>query len=131
MSAELDAILARLTAGPGGPLNVYDARPSNPTYPYVVVYADAGIRDSDREADVRIRRTLSWQTTTVGVSAAQCRAAVERVADALEDWRPTVTGRDCSKVEHELSRPVSADDTLPDRVVFTGIDQWSTVSNPA
>lgn len=128
---ELDAILARLRNGPAGMLNVYDSRPASPAYPYVVVYAGAGIRDSDRESDVRVRRTLDWQTTTVGASAAQCRAALARVVDALEDWTPTVGGRTCSKVEHDLSRPMVLDDTLPDRVVYTAVDQWSTVSNPS
>jgi len=131
VSAELDAVLARLRNGPSGTLNVHDARPENPAYPYVIVYADAGIRYSDREADVRIRRDLTWQTTTVGVSAAQCRAALDRVTDALEDWTPVVAGRTCTKVEHELSRPMGRDDSLPDRVVFSSVDQWSAVSDPA
>jgi len=131
VSAELDAILARLRNGPSGSLNVYDAQPASPTYPYVIVYADAGIRSSDREADIRVRRTQGWQTTTVGISSTQCRAALERVTDALEDWRPDVPGRSCSKVEHELSRPIGKDDSLPDRVVFAAVDQWSTVSDPA
>jgi len=129
--SELDAILARLRNGPAGALNVYDGKPASPTYPYVVVYAGAGVRDSDREGDVRVRRTLDWQTTTVGASAAQCRAALKRVVDALEDWAPTVPDRDCSKVEHPISRPMFEDDTLPDRVVYTAVDQWSVVSNPA
>ena len=128
---ELDAILARLKSGPAGTLNVYDSRPDSTTYPYVVVYAGAGIRDSDREGDVRVRRTFEWQTTTVGSSPAQCRAALARVADALEDWVPTIAGRDCSKVEHPVSRPMFKDDTLPDRVVYTAVDQWSVVSSPA
>ena len=129
--SELDAVIARLKNGPGGALNVYDSAPTTPTYPYVVVYAGAGIRDSDREADVRVRRTVDFQTTTVGSSPAQCRAALARVVDALEDWTPTVEGRSCSKVEHPVSRPMFKDDTLPDRVVYTAVDQWSTVSNPA
>lgn len=129
--SELDAILARLRNGPGGVLNAHDSAPDNPTYPYTIVYAGAGIRDSDREADVRVRRTFDFQTTTVGASVAQCRAALARVVDALEDWTPTVEGRSCSKVEHPVSRPMFKDDTLPDRVVYTAVDQWSTVSNPA
>lgn len=131
MSAELDAILARLSSGPSGPLNVYDSRPTTPAYPYVIVFADEGIRDSDREFDARVRRTVSFETLTIGQSAAQCRAARARVNDALEDWIPTVAGRSCSKVEHPNSRPTITDDTLPDRTVFSGVDEWSVVSNPA
>ena len=129
--SELDAILSRLRNGPGGTLNVYDSAPTNPATPYVIVYAGAGIRDSDREADVRVRRTIDFNTITVGSSPAQCRAALSRVMDALEDWTPIVEGRACSKVEHPVSRPMFKDDSLPDRVVYTAPDQWSTVSNPA
>lgn len=131
MSAELEAVLTRLRNGPSGSLTVYDARPAASTYPYVVVYADEGVRDSDRESDVRIRRTVSWQTKVVGASAGQCRLARGRVNDALEDWIPTVDGRSCSKVEHENARITVTDDSLPDRIVFTGDDEWSVVSIPA
>ena len=91
-AAEVAAVLARLAAAP---LTVYDAQPDSPTYPYVIVYADGGVRSSDRAADRRVTRTVGWQTTVVGVSPGQCRAALDRVTASLEDWRPVVTGRQC------------------------------------
>lgn len=128
MSApQVAAIVARLAAAP---LNAYDAVPTNPTYPYVVVYADGGVKSSDREADVRTSKTLTWQTTVVGVSAAQCRAALDRVTAALEDWHPVVTGYTASKVDHPTSQPVRSDESLPDRTVFIATDQWSSVFDP-
>jgi hypothetical protein len=131
VSDVLAAVIARLQGDTSAPLNVYDSRPSSPTYPYVVVYAGAGIRSSDREADERIRHEQPWQTTTVGVSASQCRAALARVADRLENWTPAPSGWTCSKVEHTDSQPITPDESLPDRVVFYAIDQWSTVADPA
>ena len=126
-AAHVAAVLARVEASP---LRAHDAQPSNPAYPYVVVYADAGPRSSDREADVRVHVALSWQTTVVGVSPEQCRAAVDRLSDALTDWRPTVAGRACSKVTHEGSQPVRKDDELPDRTLFIATDQWRVESDP-
>ena len=132
VSAEhVAAIVARLAGDSSAPLRVYDATPASPAYPYVVVYADAGIGSSDREGDHRVRRTIGWQTTVVGSTSAQCRAALDRAAGRLEDWVPVVAGWSCSKVEHESSQPVRADDSLPDRVVFIATDQWSTVADPA
>ncbi len=105
-------------------------RPSSTAYPYVVVYADSAPRSSDREADVRVTRTLGWQTTVVGESAEQCRAALDRVTDALGDWRPSLPGRVFHKVEHLSSQPVRRDEDLPDRTVFIATDQWRVVSDP-
>jgi hypothetical protein len=123
-------ILDRLRGSGATALNVHDSRPANPTYPYVVVYADGGVKSSDREADERISHAQGWQTTTVGLSAAQCRAALNRVNDRLENWTPAAAGWTFSKVEHESAQPIRPDDSLPDRVVFYATDQWSTVADP-
>lgn len=129
MSADhVAVILARIAAGP---LTAYDAQPTSAATPYVVVYADAAPRTSDREADRRVQRDLGWQTTVVGQSAAQCRAALDRLTTQLEDWTPTLAGRVFSKVEHTGSQPVRKDDELPDRVLFIATDQWRVVSDPA
>lgn len=128
-AAEVGVVVARVASVP---LNVYDAQPtSTAAYPYVVVYADAGIRSSDRDADVRVTRTVGWQTTVVASSAKQCRLALDALTGALEDWRPSLAGRQFSKVEHTGSQPVRKDDELPDRVLFVATDQWSVVSEPA
>ncbi|NUO35502.1 MAG: hypothetical protein HOQ27_10640 [Dermatophilaceae bacterium] len=129
MSADLpSAILERLTAAP---LKAFDSPPpTTTTYPYVVVYFDAGVRRSDREVDVRIQREHGWQTTVVGGSASQVRAALDRGTAALEDWRPTVTGVTFSKVEHEGTQPTRPDPEMPDRTLYIATDQWRAVSDP-
>ncbi len=127
-SAEVAAIIARI-GGEG--VAAWDAQPDTPTYPYCVVYADSGVSDTDREGARDVRLWLDWQTTVVGESARQCRAAADRVRGALENWAPVVASRHCSTVEHRGSQPVVRDDDMPDRVLFFAVDQWSTVSEPA
>lgn len=128
MSASTVAVIVSRIKSTG--LRCHDAEPSSPTYPYVVVYADGAPRSSDREADVRVQADQGWQTTVVGETAGQCRAALDRVVDALTDCRPTLAGRAFHKVEHLSSQPVRADDDLPDRSLFIATDQWRVVSDP-
>ena len=132
MSATLPAsILERLAGTAETPLRVFDTPPAPTTAtPYVVVYFDSGVRSSDRESDQRVTREHGWQTVTVGTSASQARAAVDRVTAALEDWRPVVDGVTFSKVEHEGTQPVRRDPDMPDRVLFIATDQWRAVSDP-
>ena len=124
------AVVARIAGSGAQALAVYDSRPSDPTYPYVIVYADGGVKSSDREADERITHRQGFQTTVVGRSAAQCRAALDRATGRLENWRPTVTGWTCNKVDHSDSQPIQADESLPDRTLFYATDQWSFVADP-
>ena len=130
-SDHVAAIVARIAGSGAQALAVYDSRPTSPTYPYVIVYADGGVKSSDREADERVTHAQGWQTTTVGVSAAQCRAALDRVHARLENWIPAVSGWTASKVEHESSQPIRPDESLPDRAVFYATDQWSFTAGPA
>ena len=127
-AAEVAAIKARIVSGG---VAAHDAQPSSPTYPYAIIYADSGVGTADRESGAMSVRSIGWQTTTVGVSAAQCRAAADRVTASLEGWRPTVAGRSLSRVAHEASQPVRADEDLPDRTLFIATDQWRVVSEPS
>lgn len=126
-AAELAAVESRIQAVP---LRVWDTTGAEPAYPYVVVYGDAGIRSSDRESEQRTVRSIGWQTTVVAANRNQCRLTVSALAEALEDWTPTVPGRHLSKVDHEGSQPVRPDRELPDRVLYIATDQWRVVSEP-
>lgn len=129
-AAHVAAVVARIAGTGPTALRVYDSKPSSPAYPYVVVYADGGTKSSDREADERITHTQGWQTTVIGESVEQCRAALDRTHDRLENWRPTVTGWTCSKVEHPTTQVIADDQSLPDRVLYYATDQWSYVASP-
>lgn len=121
----LAAILARIESGRDGlGVRAHDATPSSPVYPYVVVYMDAGVRRADRESADLSLRDFGWQTTVVGVSAGQCRAAVDRVTAALEGWRMDPGDPSCPRVQHPTSQPVRPDETVPDRSLFIATDQW-------
>ena len=119
------AVLARIAGGgPSTGVRAHDGDPDVPTYPYCVVYADASVGVVERESDSLSVRVLSWQTTVVGVSAAQCRAAVDRVVAALEGWRPSSSEPSCGRVQHASSQPVRPDETVSDRTLFIATDQW-------
>lgn len=131
MSAdEAAAVVARLnTLGLAG--GAYDTSPDSVAYPYVVVYMDSGPGYADREGDQSYRRAVGYQTTVVGETVRQARAALDLITGALEDWTPTVSGRSCTQTVHESSQPVRPDESLPDRIVHYATDQWSFVSDPA
>lgn len=125
-----DAVPVVMDRIEGRGLRVFDGSPSSPTYPYVVVWASSPRRTSNRAADVRVQDSLWWQTTTVGLTAEQCRLAAARVVDALSDWTPTIEGVVSHKVDHLDSQPAARDDSLPDREVFYVTDQWRLRSSP-
>jgi hypothetical protein len=124
-AALVAAILARIKAGKSGlGVTAYDAHPDAPTYPYCVVFLGAGVGRSERESGVLSVRDVAWDTVTVGISAGQCRAAVDRVVAALEGWRPIPDDPSCPRVQHPTSQPVRPDETVSDRTLFIATDQW-------
>lgn len=126
--AYVAAILAALRADPL--LEVYDsAVPPNPDLPYVVFWAAADRRSSDRATRVQWNADLFWQTTCVGGSPEQARAAQERVHDRLLDLRLQVAGRTTAPVQHLASPVMTRDDSLP-TPLFVGVDQWGALSVP-
>lgn len=95
MTAQLHAtaVLALLT---GAGITCHDGTvPANPTYPYAVLYTNAGDRDTtnlDYSSDVQ---AYDMQVTSVGASAAAARIVADKVSTALVDVTPTVSGRTC------------------------------------
>ena len=88
-AAHVAAIVARIAGTGPQALAVYDSRlPASPTYPYVIVYADGGVKSSDREADERIQHLQGFQTTTVGASAAYTFTMAFDIAGKPRLWRP-------------------------------------------
>lgn len=97
---------------------------SSSAYPYVTAYVSSPAAPTEDYGDSRSRLVFTINTVAVGVDADQCRAVVGRVADALYRWRPEVGARSW-RLEHTASSPPSKDDSLPDRVVWSGRDAWS------
>ena len=132
MSADVPSAVVQRIAIPG--VNGTDTPPTpdatGVVYPYTVAYFDGAPRSSDRESDDRVQEEQGFQTVTVGKSIAQVRMSRKRLVDALTDWRPEVTGRSCSKVEHDGSQPTRPDPAMPDRTLYIATDQWRVVSDP-
>lgn len=125
IDAHLDAIEAALA-----PLRVHRGDAPVGGYPYVVVYADAGRRSSERLTASRHRADFYVQTTCVALGEEQLTAMRTRVVDRLSAGRLVVDGRVMGWPEH-TSRPMSRDEELPDRVLFYGVDTWSFSSTDA
>lgn len=124
-ASTLAAVLARIESGTDGlGVRAHDAEPDVPTYPYAVVHMDGGVGVSERESGDLSMRDIGWQTTVVGVTAAQCRAALDRVTAALEGWRVDPADLSCPPVQHPSSQPVRLDTEVPDRSLFIATDQW-------
>lgn len=122
IDAHLDAIEAALAPLPGA---VHRGDLPFSGYPYVALFVDSGRRSSERLTAGRHRADFYFQTTVVGITEEQCTALRSRVVEVLADLLPQVPGRVCGRVEHVTPRPLSRDDSMPDRVVFDGIDTWS------
>lgn len=131
MKALDDAVLARLRSDPqlaqvvfeGGAVNGKPER-------YVVVWADSGARSSDRYDGVQVNVTKTYTIHCVGSSPVQAKWVNERVVGLLVNWRPTVVGRSCQRLKHEVSRPLAVDRDVSPWLHYT-VDQFDLFTAPA
>lgn len=110
-----DAVMTPLRAD--GVLVVYpDAEgkvPTNPTPPYVRVYfslerpADAG---GNALTGTSKTWTARWFVHCVGLNEYSTIATAMRVNRAIQDVRPTISGRNCGPIRLEASSPPSRDE---------------------
>jgi hypothetical protein len=127
--AHVNAVKALLSAVPN--VTVYDAKvPDNATYPYVVVYADGGLASVNNLAAASSWRDWRFQTTSVGTTPDQARLIAEKAQAALLDATPTVTGRSCGRIQHDVSRDIQRDDDVVPPVLYA-VDRWRFSSVPA
>lgn len=77
----------------GASVRLYVNRvPDDPDLPYAVLYMAAPDRLRDRLAPVTARQDNPFQVTSVALDEAGLRSVTGRVAAALLDVRPSVTG---------------------------------------
>lgn len=98
-------------------------------YPYVILWVPGGIVSSERLALAPHRRDIRFQSTIVATSDDQARWAVSHVRDSLALQRPTLTGWQCSRIEHVSDMAAAPDDTVPGRQVLTSLDFWHFVTS--
>lgn len=129
--AHATAVLSLLAGLP-----VHDgAVPANPTYPYAVVYLNAG---TAHEVDLTFdsdEQVYDVQVTCVGATAAAARITADRVRAALLDQTPTVTGRACWPIRLEASQTAREDRdiTIPGTGTHPhyAVDVYRLASRPA
>lgn len=116
--AHADAILALLAAAPGGPpaLVVYDGKiPDPPTVAatkYVLVYLSTTTPTGTSLTSDQDRAVTRAYCHCVGADAIAARAVAGRVAAALLNVKPTITGRVCWPIRDDNSGgPPDRDET--------------------
>jgi hypothetical protein len=126
------AVLALLGAVTSPALTVYDGKvPSGidpKATPYVLVYFAGGRPDLTFDG-VTITYQLRATCHCVGGSAQAARMVADRVATALIDVTPTVTGRACWPIRWEDGLPPQRDETTGS-LVFDQIDTYGFLSVP-
>lgn len=123
------AILDRLKAHPQLAGKVFEGPVRHSPSLYVVVWANSGLRSSDRYTGAQGNVTTSYTVHSVGLDAAGAAYVNERVMQQLIDFRPVVVGRMCQRVKHEVSRPIQVDrDATPP--LYYVVDQFDVLSFP-
>lgn len=128
--AHLDAIVARLKANPDLAGIVYDEKIPTGSTKYVAVYSNAGFDDDPRYSGPTTRTEITFTIHSVGASKRQALWVAERVRAQLVNFKPTVAGRECARLQHPVSRPVLADTSSNPPLWYT-VDQFDLSSFPA
>lgn len=117
-------------------LTVYDGHvPSEPAFPYAVVYADNGTRSEVSIGFASDQLSMLVQVTSVGATADAARIIADKVSTALLDITPTITGRICAPIRLEDTRPAieDRDVTIPgtgSHPIY-GVDVYRLMSLPS
>lgn len=148
MTAQLHAaaVLARLGSSGSPALKVFDGKvpDKDPATgqqvfiapPYVLVRFSVqylGARERPDASDLAARSRAVQVTArvySVAASAQGVRALTNRVAVALLDWVPTVTGRNCSPMRH-MDDFESEPDEGTGADYFQVVDDYRFTSHPA
>lgn len=131
------AVLALLQADTGPPqLVVYDGYvPDASLPPYVVVYftglsVEAAQDPDSSDMTALSRRNDIWvYAHCVGANGQATRSVAARVANALLDVAPTVTGRTCFPIRHVENQPAARDETTG-KLVMDQVDVYRLSSIP-
>lgn len=124
--SHVNAVKALLTS-----VTTYDSGkvPDNAVLPYVVLYADGGHATADNLAGDPTHRQWQWQTTAVGADPDQARWAQEKAQSDLLGKTPTVPGRVCGRIVHDLTRDAVADFDVAPPVIYA-VDRWRLQTYP-
>lgn len=130
--AHADAVKALLE---GQALTVHEGgAPDSAAVPYAVLWMDSGTRTRETLVASSGRDDLLVTVTSVGQDPTQAWWVAERVFTALLDVAPTVSGRTCSPITHEVSDALRRDSDVTQpggSAVYQQVDVFRLVSRPA
>lgn len=126
-AAHVEAVEALLS----GAVRLYVNRvPDDPDLPYAVLYMATPDRVRDRLAAVTVRQSNPFQVTSVALDEGGLRSVTGRVATALLDIRPSVTGYSTDPIRSDGgSFPQVDRDVTPHRLFVA--EQFTFSSVPA
>lgn len=126
--SDVDVILALVRTAA---VTVYDGVvPNKSPVPYAVLYSDLGDYERLTLSQLSDKRTVHFQTTSVGVTPEQARWVALKTRAVCIDALVPLDGRLTWRIAHESSQPVQRDDDL-DPPVFYAVDQYVLASVPA
>lgn len=126
----LDVVVSRLRAHADLSAIVFDEKVPAGSTKYVAVYTNPGSDDEARLSGPTVRTEFTYTIHSVGASKRQALWVAERVRAQLVNFRPTVEGRSCGRLQHPVSRPVTADTSSNPALWYT-VDQFDLASFPA
>lgn len=103
--------------------------PDGATPPYVVCYVNARRTTGDLMAAPSSRVIVTVTCHSVGADPIAARAVAARVAAALLDVKPTIAGRRCFPIRHDVGGSPSVDTSTGVQLV-TQIDVYRLESVP-
>jgi len=130
--AHKNAIIARLEADStlAGRVFEGEVEPDSSRQRYVTVWINSGARSPDRLTGPSAKATFTITLHSVATTPDQAQYVAERVHAQLVDWTPTVPGRRCRRLTHEVSLATQKDaDITP--ALWYQVDEFDLVSDPA
>jgi hypothetical protein len=86
--------------------------PATVTYPYVVVWGDAGQDTTEALGGPLDEFTADGRVTCVGANYASCLIVAQAVRNALNRNSPVVSGRHCQPLRLSPALDIQSDDTV-------------------
>jgi hypothetical protein len=97
---------------------------------YVSLFLNSGARSPFRFTGNSSRADFTLTVHSVGKTVEQVGWLQERVIGQYVDWVPTIQGRRCYRLTHEVSRPPDLDDSLSPPL-FYAVDEFDFSTFPA
>ncbi|WP_409186723.1 hypothetical protein F9C11_21780 [Amycolatopsis sp. VS8301801F10] len=114
VSAHHAAVLGLLQGG-SPPFTVYDGQvPTQPSFPYAVLYMDTGIDDETKLCRVPDKAVFRFQVTSVGLTVPSALVVVDQTRARVLGVRAGVPQRSLNPIRKETSLPVREDRDVTD-----------------